>query len=180
MSRTTRLLAFVPLAFIVAACTPAPAAPPDTSADVTKISALREEWAKDFNAADATALGDLYTADATDMPSGQPAVTGRDAIVQLYAGLLSQTTLHVTLTSTETRVAGDWAFDRGTYDQTMTPTMAADSMAKNPMPAAAPVTDHGKYLVILQKQADGSWKLARDISNSDAPPPAMPAMPATK
>ena len=28
---------------------------------------------------------------------------------------------------------------------------------------------NGKYIVIPQKQADGSWKLARDIWNSDKP-----------
>lgn len=33
-----------------------------------------------------------------------------------------------------------------------------------------PMSDKGKYIVVLQKQADGSWKIVRDISNSDLPP----------
>ena len=34
-----------------------------------------------------------------------------------------------------------------------------------------PMTDRGAGIHILQRQADGSWKLAVDIWNSDNPPP---------
>jgi ketosteroid isomerase-like protein len=37
-----------------------------------------------------------------------------------------------------------------------------------------PIDDHGKYSTIWKKQADGSWKVAVDIFNSDVPM-AMPA-----
>ena len=40
--------------------------------------------------------------------------------------------------------------------------------------APAPVQDRGKYIEIWRKQADGPWKLARDIFNSDLPPAAPP------
>ncbi|MDA2927836.1 hypothetical protein MYX78_11520 [Acidobacteria bacterium AH-259-G07] len=32
-----------------------------------------------------------------------------------------------------------------------------------------PIEDNGKYIVILQKQPDNAWKIARDIWNSDNP-----------
>ena len=38
---------------------------------------------------------------------------------------------------------------------------------------AEPMTDTGKYLVLLRKQADGSWLMTTVIWNSDAPPPQM-------
>jgi len=31
--------------------------------------------------------------------------------------------------------------------------------------------DNGKYITIYQHQSDGSWKIARDIWNSDQPLP---------
>jgi ketosteroid isomerase-like protein len=35
---------------------------------------------------------------------------------------------------------------------------------------AAETTAKGKYITVWQQQADGSWKIVRDISNSDNPP----------
>jgi ketosteroid isomerase-like protein len=29
----------------------------------------------------------------------------------------------------------------------------------------------GKYLVIVKRQADGSWKVYREMSNMNSPPP---------
>jgi ketosteroid isomerase-like protein len=34
-----------------------------------------------------------------------------------------------------------------------------------------PIADQGKSLFILRRQADGSWKIARLIANSDQPRP---------
>jgi len=32
------------------------------------------------------------------------------------------------------------------------------------------MSTEGRYLVVLQRQADGSWKIARDIDNTATPP----------
>jgi ketosteroid isomerase-like protein len=66
----------------------------------------------------------------------------------------------------ETRLMGDWAFDRGMYDVT--------AMVKN---GGRKMAEHGRYLVVMQKQADGSWKVARDFDNIDSPPPAQEPVP---
>jgi ketosteroid isomerase-like protein len=34
-------------------------------------------------------------------------------------------------------------------------------------PQPDPIDDQGKYLVIFQRQADGSWRVARDMDNSN-------------
>jgi len=59
----------------------------------------------------------------------------------------------------EVKVAGDWAFARGNYTYTLTPKEEGKTIKGN-----------GKYLSILAKQADGSWKFARDCFNNNAPP----------
>ncbi len=64
-----------------------------------------------------------------------------------------------TFTPLETQVAGDWAYDRGNYTVTVTP------KSGKPMEASA------KYLIIVKRQPDGSWKVYREISNSNNPPP---------
>ena len=42
--------------------------------------------------------------------------------------------------------------------------------------------DRGKWLTIYSKQADGSWRIVRDVFNFDLPLPALekPAEPAKK
>jgi ketosteroid isomerase-like protein len=47
---------------------------------------------------------------------------------------------------------------------------------------AAPIENRGKYIEIWRKQADGSWKILRDVYSSDLPLPApeKPAAPAKK
>jgi ketosteroid isomerase-like protein len=42
-----------------------------------------------------------------------------------------------------------------------------------------PVNDHGKYVVVWEKQRDGNWKCGTDIWNSDLPAPPAAASPAT-
>lgn len=59
----------------------------------------------------------------------------------------------------ETQVFGDWGFARGTYTGTLT--------AKD---GGKTINVDGKYLTIFKRQADGSWKIARDCYNSNVPP----------
>jgi ketosteroid isomerase-like protein len=40
--------------------------------------------------------------------------------------------------------------------------------------------DSGKYIEIWRKQSDGTWKLVRDIFNSDLPLPTPTPVPAQR
>jgi ketosteroid isomerase-like protein len=110
----------------------------------------------------------LYTEDAIEMPPNQAAVQGKAAI--LAADEAFPPLSNFQEQSLELEGQGDLAYDRGTYSMTITP------------PGAAPIEDRGKYLTILRKQADGSWKFLRVMYNSDLPLPApeKPAAPAKK
>ena len=108
---------------------------------------------------DAEALARLYADDALVLYPNQPAVSGRAAILGYFTAFFREfTQSDFELTSEEIEVAGSWAFDRGTYRWKGVPRAGGD-----------PVEDHGKYLVILQRQTDGSWKVFRDMDNSDKP-----------
>jgi uncharacterized protein (TIGR02246 family) len=155
---------------LAAACQQAPpeqkAAAP---ADPAPINALRDQFTAAYNSADAAALANLYTEDAIVMPPHQPAVEGKAAIQGWFQTFFSQNTAKLAIIAQETQMINGWAYDRGTFAITITPKAGG-----------GPIEDAGKYLVILQRQADGAWKVHRDIDNSNNPLPAPPRAPGGK
>jgi len=107
----------------------------------------------------------LYTEDAIQLPPNQAAPQGKAAIQAWYEAFPPFSNFQEQ--SLEIEGQADLAYDRGTYSMTVTP------------PGAAPIEDRGKYLTIYRKQADGSWKIARVMFNSDLPLPA-PEKPAVQ
>jgi uncharacterized protein (TIGR02246 family) len=106
----------------------------------------------------ATALAN-YAEDAVVMQPGMAMMNGRAAISQGFAGLMAQfTPSNMKFTTSDVVVSGDLAVETGQYEMTLTPK------------GGKPMNDKGKYLTIWRRQADGSWKIIRDINNSDAAP----------
>jgi uncharacterized protein (TIGR02246 family) len=106
---------------------------------------------------DAAAVASLYRDDAIEMLPARPAVEGKAAIEgcyrEMFAGPVKVTGF--TFSHVESTIAGDVAYDIGTYKRTMT------------VPGApGPIVDNGKYVVILKRTA-GDWKAAYVINNSD-------------
>ena len=149
---------------LIVACAPTAVEPVEeaTEADVEAINSLRDEFIALDNAGDAAGLASLYTNDAVLMPPNQAAVTGNQAIESWYQTTYDQFTIELTLAPDEVEVVGDWAFDRGTYMIALTPKAGGE-----------PTEDRGKYIMILRKQVDGSWKIARDMWSSDNPAPGQ-------
>ena len=133
-----------------------PSAQERARADTGGIDTLREQFMNLFKAGDATALARLYTENAVLMPPGEPAVTGRKAIELKLQTTFDRFTAVLSATFDEIEIAGDWAFERGSYTLTLTPKVEGE-----------PLQEVGKYLLILRRNSNGSWKLARDIWNSD-------------
>jgi uncharacterized protein (TIGR02246 family) len=128
--------------------------------DKASVKAVDEEWARVATAGDGQAIAALYTADAVLLPPGEPIVKGEAAKkywVDFGNGFAGPTELN-TMT---VEGAGDVATAIGTYKMTLTPKKAG----AKPLP-----TDEGKYIEVLKRQADGSWKIAYDIWNPNAPP----------
>jgi uncharacterized protein (TIGR02246 family) len=139
---------------------PAPAA---SSPAVKEIDRTREEYAASWTAGDAARISGLYTDDAIVMYPDQPPISGRAAISEYFKGFFTDfEALDFQLASSEIVVAGDFAYDRGTY-----------RWKAKPKKGGAPLDDDGKYLVILRRESDGRWRVARDMVNSDRP--AAPA-----
>jgi uncharacterized protein (TIGR02246 family) len=121
------------------------------------IDKTRSKYVAAWKAANVSTIAELYTENALVLYPNQPAVTGRSAIVEYFKAFFAEFPQNeFELTSAEIEIAGPWAFDRGAYRWKGVPRAGGE-----------PVEDGGKYLVILQRQASGEWKVARDMDNSD-------------
>jgi uncharacterized protein (TIGR02246 family) len=125
------------------------------------VKAVADAYVKAALAGDAKAIAALYTEDAVEMPPNQPMIKGRAAIQQYYEKEMSSGMKmnSFTLTHLDTHAVGDRGYDVGTYRQSVTPTGAT-----------APVSESGKYTVIVKRSGTG-WLVAYAIYNSDQPPP---------
>ena len=106
----------------------------------------------------------INTDDAIVMPPNEPPTEDKQAIEKSLAELISKLQLsNLQLSISEVDVQGDTAIVRGAYSSNITvPGMDV------------PMEDRGKTLTVWKKQADGSWKLHRDIWNSNMPIPGLP------
>jgi ketosteroid isomerase-like protein len=96
------------------------------------------------------------------MNPGQATITGRAAIQAHYEGLFTEMDAEAQIRPEATDVDGALGFDSGTFTNTVTPKAGGELMS-----------EEGRYLVILRKEADGSWKVSREFGNRPIPP-AMP------
>lgn len=156
--RFRSLAALVAVAPLLGACAAGPG--PITQADRDAIDAVRSAFREAVLAGDVAGLLALYTDDAVEMPPNMPMNSGKAAIET--ANTSNPMPSAFSMTPMETEGVGDLAYDRGTY-----------SFAMSVEGAPEPMTETGKYLVLLRKQADGSWLMSTVIWNSDMPLPEM-------
>ncbi len=161
MLRSTFLLTCLVLALLTAGCSNAPAPPaPDTrAADLQAVKDVEAAWQKDANSKDADKWANYFTEDGSGLYPGSATLNGKAAIKAAIAPLMADPNFSLAFQSTRAMASksGDMVYSQGTYTMTMT-----DPKTKRP------VTDHGKYLTVYTKQADGSWKAVADTYNSDS------------
>ena len=172
MNRRTVGPAALAVTLLLAACTPAPAPAPaqplqDAADDLAAIAKVRGAYTTAMGAADATGLASLYTEDGVSQTNQMATVTGRAAIAESQKAAFSQMAFSdMEVMPEETHTFGNNGYERGRYKMTVTPKAGGASAVQQ-----------GRYMLVLQKGADGVWRVARDMDNVDAPPPA-PAAPA--
>ncbi len=128
-------------------------------ADTAAIIDFENQYRSSQNADDVDRFMSLWTEDGILMPPNGPPVIGKDQIRVRSIGLFDQFSFDLDGSAAEVEVAGGWAFTRGTYTITVTPKEGGQ-----------PVFIDGKYINILERQPDGSWKMHRSIFNSNVAP----------
>lgn len=123
--------------------------------DLAAISRIHQQYVAAHNDSDADKMVALFTEDAVLMPMDEPSLSGRPKIREHYEEFFDQNPSAIELSPIETRVTGDWAFERIQVKVTLPDGKGDDRHADV------------KYLWILQRQPDRSWKIARAIYNLD-------------
>jgi uncharacterized protein (TIGR02246 family) len=110
------------------------------------------------NASDLEAVLGVWCDDGVMMPPHHPSIHGLAQIRRYFERLFRQSRFEFSFTSSRIEIAGDVAFERVEY--------AASAW---PAEGGSEVRDVGKGLHVYRRQANGAWKLAMDIWNSDNP-----------
>ena len=140
----------------------------NTENDVAAINAVQDRELAMAATNSADSVTTVATSDPEMMPPNEPAVHGRDAMKKWAETMFSQATVSGRYTSSDVTVSGDLAVARYTGELTITPKAGG-----------APVTERIKGIHVMKRQPDGSWKIAQDVWNSDAPAVAA-SLPPTK
>ena len=128
-------------------------------ADIEAIDAVREAHVTAINNGDIDAWASVFADDAVQMPPQSPANRGTRSIRTWCESFLSPYHATFMQLACELHVAGRWAFERGSYRITLSPKAGGESMQ-----------DIGKYLTVYERKEGGSWRIARDIWNSNLRP----------
>ena len=150
MGRAVFTLLVVTLA--ICACRPPNQSPStSTAADSLAIVQLREQFSAAVNSGDIEGLVATVDSSLVVMPPDGDELLGPEGLRSFLGPSFEQFRWEATYPSVELNVAGDWAFNRGSYQLTLVPREGDGE----------PIRSEGKRLWILRRQADGSWKIVQ-------------------
>ena len=121
----------------------------------TALRKVTQDWALACNVKQLDDLVDLYLPDATVLRPNVPAVRGTAAIREFFFGLLDAGMSEVEMDPLRVELFGDFGYEAG--------------RCKSLVPSAAGKRreERGKYLVLLNRQSNGEWKILADSWSSD-------------
>jgi ketosteroid isomerase-like protein len=129
-------------------------------ADRRAIEALNEQDVRAALRSDIDAIVSQWTEDFVILPPAGPIVRGRSANAAAAEQGRTQMQAFIPVDYVvdveEITVAGDYAFEWGTYRSSIRPRTGGDVMSYS-----------GKLMRILQRQPDGSWKMHRTMMTAD-------------
>ncbi len=128
-------------------------------ADIAAIEDALIQYGVAMNTGDLELWLSLHADDIVKMGPDAPATFGQEELRASTKPLFDNFTIEMDYNREEIQVNGDWGFARGTFTATMTPKAGGE-----------PLYMDAKTMALWKRQADGSWKLARNCYNSNVPP----------
>jgi uncharacterized protein (TIGR02246 family) len=127
-------------------------------ADVQAVKEQEAAWLNDAALKDPARFASYYAEDALVLSPNAPPIAGKNRIQAGLTTLMADPNFALTFHSTRVEASrgGDMVYTIGEYARTT-------SDPKNKQP----VTDKGNYLTVWRRQADGNWKVATDMDNSE-------------
>jgi uncharacterized protein (TIGR02246 family) len=124
---------------------------------VAQVDAVAQAFHDGVANRDAAALASLYAENGRFLPAGMEPCEGRAQIQSAMQQLLDMGARSLDVEPLDVREADNLTIEYGRYTLVIEPE------------GNEPVTDVGKYVVVHERQADGSTKIVHDIFNSNAP-----------
>ncbi|HSR64252.1 MAG TPA: SgcJ/EcaC family oxidoreductase [Xanthomonadaceae bacterium] len=152
MGQIMRASAGAGLAWLLLALSTGAMATPSDAALRADVRRANAEWAEAMKTGDAAVIAAPYTDDAVFVLADGSSVRGRAAIEAMYRdGFGKGGTAHTTAIASASLVRdGDLAYESGGADVGV-------------LRDGKPVTRHGRYLTVWQRQGDGHWKIVRNL-----------------
>ena len=114
-----------------------------------------QDWALACNTKQLDDLVELYIPDATVLRPNVPAVRGAAAIREFFFGLLDAGMSEVEMEPQRAELFGDYGYEAGRCKSLV------------PGTGGKRREERGKYLVLLNRQANGEWRIVADSWSSD-------------
>lgn len=124
--------------------------------DKQAITEMSKARAKAFNEGNAHEIANHFTGDAVLMAPGKPAMHGLEAVRNYYQAVFDSFRNVLESRYEEIDVSGGMAYGRGFAKVILIRKNSGDSSVST-----------AKYLNILRKQSDGTWKTTHDIWNGN-------------
>ena len=134
--------------------------PASNAADAAAVGAMQDREIALVSSGNADSAVSVYAADVIMMPPGEPVVNGSTALKKWFEGMFKDYTFGGKYTHQNVQVSGDVGVVQYTAELTL-----------SPKKGGKPMTEIIKGVHIVKRQADGSWKIAQDVWNTDSPPP---------
>ena len=128
----------------------------DQEADVAAIRAVSDARAEAFRKGDAAGIAIHFTEDGVLMAPGEPASRGRASVRAYYQKIFDEFEPGLESGFAAVGVDGDLAYGQGYAKVTL-----------RPRKGGPPTESTAKYINILQRRPDGSWKTTHDIWNAN-------------
>jgi ketosteroid isomerase-like protein len=160
MKQTTAAIACVAIVTIalLAGCATTNSTARTQAADEAAIAEFNARYLKSINDGDIATLSSLTTDGHIMLAPNRPPTVGKKANDEANGRVFQMFDIDETWTPLETVISGDLAYQRGTFTVAATPKAGGDTTHTS-----------GNFLRIYRRQADGSWRMVRDMFNSDQP-----------
>jgi uncharacterized protein (TIGR02246 family) len=126
---------------------------PLSPVDIAAVRAAEQSLVESFEASDPTAWVDFYTDDAIFVPPGGAAVEGRAALLASARQMTPLSSARIVAQTTD-------------GDGDIAATLGRASWVRGPADSGGP-TIQVRFLIVWRREADGRWRIARELLNAD-------------